>query len=511
MGGENLMAIDVGTGSVRCAVFDTSGNLVSFAIEPWDYESPPETFGLGKEFDCGELWKRITRLVREATKRGKISGENILGVSSTSQREGIVLLDGEGKELYGGPNIDVRGILVDSKVREVLTPEVQRITGHWPPSMFAPARLIWFRENKPEVYEKTAHLLMINDWVLYKLSGVYASEPTNAAESLLYDIRKMEWSEEIIERLQIPREILPEVHPAGTVVGEVTREASSATGLREGTPVITGGADTQCALLATGALDEGYICTIGGTTTPVQMVLSKPVIDAERRIWTGCHLVSDRWVIEGNCGIMGKVLEWFKNSIADAEAEEAVERGVDPYDVLSGWAAGAPPGAGGIRAFMGPQIMDFSKELSVPPSVIVFPSLMLNPEALSKRNMIRSILENMAFAVRANSEQIVEVSGVKFNVMRVTGGLSRSRTLLKILADTLGLPVETPKVKEGTSLGCAMCVAVGLGVYESFHEAAESMIAWDETIEPDDEVHQQYEAYYSEWKNLYPKVFNLQR
>ncbi|MHA1210738.1 MAG: FGGY family carbohydrate kinase [Candidatus Freyarchaeota archaeon] len=339
------MAIDVGTGSVRCAVFDTSGNLVSFAIEPWDYESPPETFGLGKEFDCGELWKRITRLVREAMKRGKISGENILGVSSTSQREGIVLLDGEGKELYGGPNIDVRGILVDSKVREVLTPEVQRITGHWPPSMFAPARLIWFRE----------------------------------------------WSEEIIERLQIPREILPEVHPAGTVVGEVTREASSATGLREGTPVITGGADTQCALLATGALDEGHICTIGGTTTPVQMVLSKPVIDAERRIWTGCHVVPDRWVIEGNCGIMGKVLEWFKNSIADAEAEEAVEKGVDPYDVLSGWAAGAPPGAGGIRAFMGPQIMDFSKELSVPPSVIVFPSLMLNPEALSKRNMIRSI------------------------------------------------------------------------------------------------------------------------
>ncbi|MFB0561057.1 MAG: FGGY-family carbohydrate kinase [Candidatus Lokiarchaeia archaeon] len=504
------MAIDVGTGSVRCAIFDIRGNLLSFAQEAWDYESPPETLGLGKEFDCGELWARIIRLIKEAMKKGKISKENVLGVSSTSQREAVVFLDKEGKELYGGPNIDIRGMLVDSKVQEMVQPEFQQITGHWPPSMFAPARMIWFKENKPEVYKKIAHILGINDWVLYKLSGVYSAEPTNAAESFFFDIRNMTWSDEIIESFQISPEILPEVYPSGTVVGEVTSEASEQTGLKKGTPVVAGGADTQCAVIAAGALDEGQIVTIAGTTTPIQMVISKPVIDPERKIWTDCHIVPKKWIVESNSGIMGRVIEWFKNWILDIGVDEAVKNKSNIYEALNKWASEAPPGASGVRASMGPQIMDFSEQLSVGPAVIVAPSLLLVGDAFSVKNMIRAIFENLAFAIRANSEQIVEVSKVKFDTMRITGGVSRNKTLLKILADCIGVPVITPKVKEGSSLGCAMCVAVGTGIYKNFDEAVKSMIVWDKKVEPDEEIHNQYEGYYAEWKNLYYKMLNLQ-
>ncbi|MGQ9722445.1 MAG: FGGY-family carbohydrate kinase [Candidatus Jordarchaeum sp.] len=511
MAGENLIAIDVGTGSVRCAVFDIRGNLIAFAQEAWDYESPPETFGIGKEFNCDQLWNRIIRLIKEAMKKGKLVKENILGVSSTSQREGAVFLDKEGKELYGGPNIDIRGMLVGGKVQEMVWPEFQKITGHWPPSMFAPARMIWFRENKPEVYKKIGHILMINDWVLYKLSGVYSSEPSNAAESFLFDIKNMTWSQEIIESFQISPEILPEVYPSGTVVGEVTSEVSNLTGLKKGTPVVSGGADTQCAVIAAGALNEGQICTIAGTTTPIQMVVSKPIIDPNRKIWTDCHVVPKRWIVESNSGIMGRVLEWFKNWILDLGLDEAVKNKSNIYELLNKWALEAPLGASGVRASMGPQIMDFSKELSVGPAVIIAPSLLLVGDALSMKNMIRAIFENLAFAIRANSEQIVEVSKIKFDTMRITGGVSKNKTLLKILADCLGLPVITPKVKEGSSLGCAMCVAVGTGVYGNFNEAVKSMITWDKTIEPDDAIHEQYEGIYSEWKNLYSKMLNLQK
>jgi autoinducer 2 (AI-2) kinase len=510
MAGENLLVIDVGTGSVRCAVFDIRGSLISFAQEAWDYETPPETLGIGKEFDCGQLWTRIIRLIKEAMKKGKVDKENVLGVSSTSQREAYVFLDKEGEELYGGPNIDIRGMLVDSKVQELVTPEFQQITGHWPPSMFAPARMIWFRENKPEVYEKIAHMININDWVLYKLSGVYSSEPSNAVESFLFDIGNKTWSEEIIESFQISPDILPEVYPSGAVVGEVTGEASNLTGLKKGTPVIAGGADTNCALVATGALEEGQICTIAGTTTPIQMVISKPVIDTERRIWTSCHIIPEKWVIESNSGIMGRILEWFKEKVIELGLKEAVRNKSKIYEVLNSWASEASPGADGTRVSMGPQIMDFSEAISIGPSVIFSPPLLLVPDALSPKNMIRAIFENMAFAIRANSDQVVEVSKIKFDTMRITGGVSRNKTLLKILADCLGLPVITPKVKEGSSLGCAMCAAVGAGIYKDFDEAVKSMIEWDEKLEPDDEIHNQYESYYAEWKNLYYKVLNLQ-
>ncbi len=510
MSGENLIAIDVGTGSVRCAVFDINGNLISFAQEPWDYETTPDTLGLGKEFDCGQLWARITRLIKEAMKKGKVSKENVIGVSSTSQRESYVFLNREGKELYGGPNIDIRGMLVESKLKELAPPEFQQITGHWPPAMFAPARIIWFKENKPEVYKKIAYMLALNDWVLYKLSGKYSSEPTNAAESFLFDIRNMTWSEEIIESFQIPPEILPEVYPSGAKVGEVTEEASNQTGLKKGTPVIAGGGDTSCALVATGALEEGQICAIGGTTTPIQMVISKPIFDTERRIWTSFHIIPDRWVMESNSGIMGRILEWFKNKVIELELKEAIRNKSKIYELLNSWASEASPGADGTRVSMGPQIMDFSEAISIGPTVIVSPPLLLVSDALDPKNMIRAIFENMAFAIRANSEQIVEVSRIKFETMRITGGLSRNKTMLKILADCLGLPVITPRVNEGSSLGCAMCAAVGAGIYKNFDEAVKSMIRWDETFEPDDAIHNQYEDFYSEWKNLYYKVLNLQ-
>ncbi|WXG39944.1 MAG: FGGY family carbohydrate kinase [Candidatus Freyarchaeum deiterrae] len=511
MVGENLIAIDVGTGSVRCAIFDTAGNLISFASQTWEYQTSPETFGIGKEFVCWELWDLIASLVREAMKKGKINKERVLGVSSTSQREGIILLDKEGKELCGGPNLDIRGVLVDSKVREMVRTDFQKITGHWPPSMFAPARIVWFRENQPQVYNKIAHMLMINDWVLYKLSGVYSSEHSNASESFLFDIRNMTWSDEIVESFQLSPEILPKVYPSGTVVGEVTSEVSSLTGLKKGTPVIAGGADTQCALVAAGALDEGQIGAIAGTTTPVQMILSKPIVDAERKIWTGCHIIPERWVIEGNCGIMGSVLESFKNWVISLEMKEVAGNQSSIYDMLNLWASEAPPGANGLRASLGPQIMDFSQEINVYPAAIVFPPLLLVSDALSMKNIIRSIFENFAFAIRANSERIVEVSKVKFDTMRVTGGLSRSKILLKILADTLGVSVTTPKVKEGSALGCAICAAVGAGIYKNFNEAVKSMIVWDEIFNPVDATYNLYQGYYSQWKDLYSKMLNLQK
>ncbi|MEM2146687.1 MAG: FGGY family carbohydrate kinase, partial [Candidatus Jordarchaeaceae archaeon] len=510
LGSETLLTIDVGTGSVRCAVFDIEGNLLSFAQESWGYETSPETFGIGKEFDCKQLWERIIRLIQMAMRKGKISKESVLGVSSTSQREGTILLDKQGKELYGGPNLDLRGILVNDKVKELMRSEFQQITGHWPPSMFAPARMLWFRENKPEMYKNFAHILMINDWVLYKLSEVYSSEPSNAAESFLFDIRNMTWSQEIIESFRFPPEIFPEVYPSGTIIGEVTSEVSNLTGLKQGTPVVVGGADTQCAMLAAGAVEEGQICTIAGTTAPIQMAISKPLFDSERKIWTSCHVVPKMWVVESNCGIMGSVLEWFVKYILDLDMK-AIKDKSNIYEVLNKWASEASPGSNGVRFSMGPQIMDFSKELTVNPIVITAPSLMLVSNSLSMKNLIRAIFENMAFAIRANSEQIKKVTKIDFDTMRITGGAARNKTLLKIISDCLGVPLTTPRVKESSSLGCAICVAVGTGVYKNFGEAAKSMIAWDEILKPDDIIHNQYEGYYQEWKNLYSKMLNPQK
>ncbi|MBM4432745.1 MAG: hypothetical protein FJ025_01935, partial [Chloroflexi bacterium] len=197
MPAKYVLAIDAGTSAVRCLVADFKGRIISLSHQKWGYRSPDDIAPLGKEFAPEEFWKIICDCVRQTLKKGDINSADIVGISATSQREGVVFLDKEGAELYTGPNVDLRaltdGISIDSKFGK----EVYRITGHLPSFLFAPAKLKWFQSNQPEIYKKIATVLSIDDWLIYRLSGERVCEVCSASEIGLIDIRQRRWSNKL--------------------------------------------------------------------------------------------------------------------------------------------------------------------------------------------------------------------------------------------------------------------------------------------------------------------------
>ncbi len=328
-----LMGIDVGTGGGRCFIFDLKGKEVASTYREWAYIYPPD-IPFAVEFDPNEMWATIEYCIHETLVKSKLSPNQIAGISTTSQREGIVLLNREGKEIYAAPNVDWRGFVEAEEIEKEHGKEIYKITGRWPVPLLAPCRLMWLRKHQLEKFRSINKLLMLSDWVLFKLTKQTVSDPSNASSSMIFDITKRRWSREVVEWLSIPSEILPEIHESGEPIGNVIKEVAASTGLKEGTPVITGGADTQCGLLGTAAVEEGQTTIVAGTTTPTQMVLNRPLVSEKAKTWTGAHATGNRWVLESNATLTGLPFRWFRDSIGDLEKAVAQVLKVDAYEII---------------------------------------------------------------------------------------------------------------------------------------------------------------------------------
>jgi autoinducer 2 (AI-2) kinase len=511
---EYLLGIDFGTSGGKCLITDLKGNEKARTFKEWWYQSPEEIKPYAKEFNADDFWRFISEAIRETFRKAKVPFDRVQAVSSSSLRQGIVLLDADGKELYAGPNIDARGALAQDKIMNTLGEQgIFDITGQGPTVICAPARLLWFKENKPEIYEKVKHMLMINDWILYRLSGVYSSEHSCASSSAMLDVEKREWSDKVCQELDLPNEILSNLHRSGEKIGEVTRQASRETGLAEGTAVVTGGGDSMLGLLGTGAVEDYDTTVIGGTTSMLQTVLSKPLVDAERRIPTGCHVIPGKWVIEANAGMTGKVYNWLKLALSKAMTtrESSDGSGELEFRKMDELAAQVPPGSDNMYAILGSEVMDLKKIETIRPGMFLFPPP-ANPMTVTPmdaRHMIRATIENMACALHGNKLVIEDIIKRKLEKLKVTGGLSKGKIWVQTLADVTGIPAETFKLKEGSLLGCAICAATGIGEYKSLEEAAKNMVQLEATLEPNKETREVYEGYYDRWRELYDKIVGL--
>ena len=490
------MVLDLGTGSLRAAVFDLEGRALGVAAEEW-MASAPEEEPLGYEFDPDRTWERLARAARTALSRAGVSPEAVLAISATSQRDGDVLLDEKGKELCCALNRDARGVMYGEEIADRLGEQVYHITGRWPLGLGMLGRLWWFRQRRPEVYGCIAQVLMISDWLIYRLCGVFRSEPTSASSSLLFDIRKHAWSVELAQALDLPPSVFPACVAPGSVAGPLRPQAAAELGLLEGIPVVVGAGDSQAAGLACGALEEGTAFAVAGTTLPVQMVLAEPLLDPQRRLHTGAYILPDRWVLESNGGLAGALYRWFAETFAGPAPD---------YARLEQEAAAAP--AGQVIAVLGPQVADFSRLRFPPPSLFRFPFLGALEEPVGRGGFARAILESMAYAVRGNLEQLEEVSGKSAEVLLLCGGLTRSATFTQIVADVCRRPVRVPALREASSLGAAICAVVGAGVYPTLREGAERMVRLEPEIMPGPQA-RRYRRPYARWRKLLETAYEL--
>ncbi|MFX0106921.1 MAG: FGGY family carbohydrate kinase, partial [Candidatus Hodarchaeota archaeon] len=392
-----VAAIDAGTTGVRCMVIEKNGEVLGLGRRSWGYETP-EFLEIAKEFNPSQFWKLICTVTKEAVKFSGIPSSKIESVATTSQRHGIVFLDSEGNELYSGPNIDARGAMSQYIIEEALGK---------PPMMYTPSRLAWFEEEEPEIHDAVTHVLPINDWITFRLSGEFVTEPASASATGLYDIKAQKWSEEILSALGIDRAILPSLGQAGEDVGIVTPKAAKECGLPEGLPVIQGGTDTHCALLAAQS-SPGDITVIAGSTTPVMLVLDRHICSAEQTLWSSSHMLSDMWTLESNAMLTGAYIEWIISLLCE-RSEDPDKCREKTFSSLPELLKDIPPGSNDTFAALGPSIMNANRMADIPLARFHFPQPALpQVRPLDSVSMIHAVLENIAFAVRGNIEQLQE-------------------------------------------------------------------------------------------------------
>ena len=492
MSGKYLIGLDVGGGGGRCLLVNTDTGETVSVFHAWTLPPDPQAGGFAFKLDTDAVWRVLGETTQEALKKAGAAPQEVAGVAATSMRHSLVAIDKKGKVLLATPNRDSRAVEQGMGLAVERGEELYRLTGHAPNPIFMAARLLWLRDTHPDKFRELHAALSISDWVGYMLTGELASEPAQAAESLLFDLKSRKWASTLIKSLGFPEKIFPSLKQAGSKLGKLTKDAAANLGLLPGIPVAVGGPDTQCGLLGAGVVSAGQIGVVAGTTTPVQMAVDHLIIDPEMRIWTGLHVIPGLYVLESNAGQMGSTLEWTA-CLMHADAP-------NPVAMLTAEAETSVPGAHGMHSTIGAAVFNASA-LEPPVDNLTFSSVIARLGEEGRADVARAVLEGMAYAVRANVEQILHISGGTLSDLWLSGGITRSAAWTEIISNVTNCNVHVSASAEATALGAAICAGVAAGLFPDLATGAKKLARISREHQPGADS-STYQALYADWQSL---------
>ena len=359
---------------------------------------------------------------------------------------------------------------------------------------------MWVKNNEPKVYEKCAHILLPKDYIRYKLTGEFATEVSDASGMQLLDVPKRQWSDFVLQKLEIDKALLGKVYESPEITGVINSYASDLTGLKAGTIVVGGAGDNAAAAVGTGVVRDGRAFTTIGTSGVVYAHTSKVAIDAKGRVHTFCSAVPGQWHIMGVTQGAGLSLRWFRDQFCKSEMKTAGLMGIDPYDLMLKEAEAIPIGANKLIYL--PYLMGERTPHLDPNARGVFFGL---SAIHTKNDMLRAILEGVSYSLKDCLEIFGEM-GISIDNMMTAGGGGKSALWRQMLADLYACPVNTILSKEGPALGAAMLAGVGGGIYKSVAEACDVVIKEDIIQKPIRQNTEEYNKYYQIYKELYPAL-----
>jgi autoinducer 2 (AI-2) kinase len=502
--GPYLLAVDAGTGSCRALLFTVAGEQAAVSLREWTHREPPDAPG-GQDFDVAANWLAICACIRDALRLAGATGADVAAVAATSMREGIVLYDASGAEIWACPNVDSRAAAEAAElIREGSAERIFAEAGDWV-SITSPARLRWLARHRPGIFGSVRGLGMLSDWIAYRLSGVQATEPSCGSSSGMFSLAGRTWSEPIAAICGIDVTALPPVADPGTVIGAVTAQAAEQTGLRAGTPVVAGGADTQLGLLGAG-VRAGEFTVLAGTFWQNTVLVDKPLVDPRIRLRTLCHVTPGEWMLEGIGFYCGMAMRWYRDAFCDAEVSAARSRGVDPYVVMEEAAARMPAGSNGVVAILS-NLMNARRWVHASPAFLQFD--LGDPAGSGRAACVRAIEEAAAYVVRGHLAVITELTSARVTGLTFSGGAAKGALWPQIIADVLGLPVSVPAVTESSALGAALCAGRGAGLYASLTELEGELRKRAATFEPDPAAVAAYHDSFAAWQQIYPRMLAL--
>ncbi|HEX5329346.1 autoinducer-2 kinase [Sulfuricurvum sp.] len=493
-----FLVIDAGTGSIRSIIFDTLGNQVAIAQYEWEHIAEAGVAG-SMGFDFVRGWELAKRCIRESISTANISALEIAAVSASSMREGIVVYDSEKREIWGVANVDGRSgeeVSYLKKTFPSLESESYAISGQTFALSAAP-RLLWLKNNRPSLYEKARYFTMISDWILFKLSGELASEPSNAGTAGAFSLQRRDWNKQEFVQCGLKDMFVP-IRESGEDLGHISAEASRETGLSRETLVVMGGGDVQIGTAGLGASSLGDAVVLGGSFwQQVVNIPSTAVLSNEMLLRVNPHVVRGMSQAEGITFFTGLVMRWFRNTFGCGKS----------YAELEAMASHVPLGSYGITPIFSDR-MNYGEWIHASPSFI---GLGLDESKYNVASMFRSLEENACIVSAINLENIKSFSGVSPSSITFASGAANGTLWSQILADVTGIEVRVPIVKEATALGVAMACGIGAGVYKSFEEAGRNIVKIERTYEPNMVNHAQYGEIKEKWLKVYSKHMELVR
>ncbi|MFB6150731.1 MAG: FGGY-family carbohydrate kinase [Haloarculaceae archaeon] len=499
MNGEYLLGTDIGTHGTKTVLVSSEGEVLGSGQADYEVEQPEPSWAQ----QWPDVWVEATYdSVRDAVESADVDPAEVRGISISSLYGGAgVPIDDDGEPLY--PCLiwmDRRATDQVEWVEEnVDLDRLFEITGNYVDSYFGYTKILWLRDEEPEVFEATENFVPPNNYVEYVMTGELAVDYSSAGNvGGVFDIEALEWSEEACEMLGVPVEKFPErLVPSEEVVGDLTAEAAERCGLEAGTPVLAGGVDAPMATLAAGAFERGDNVSMMGTSTcwgtihdgdglAKELVSMPHVANCEEKVYTF-----------GGSATTGGLIEWFKDEFGTAEEQAAELAEVDVFELLNMKAEEVPPGSEGLVAL--PYFKGERSPIWDPDSRGMFMGLTLYHE---KKHLYRALMEAGGYSLRHNVEVAKDIGIPLDDETSVVGGVSNSELWMEILSDVTGRRMTVPAGGVGAPLGDALLVGVGTGLFDDY-DAIREWTATGEVYTPDDEHTETYDEYYEIYKELY--------
>jgi xylulokinase len=493
----HLLSIDAGTTSMKVGVFSEDGTTLGVV----SHEYAPETPAADRvEMPAERYWEAVVAATERAIDQSGIRRADVSAIGVSSQGETVIPVADDGTPI--GPAI----VWLDNRA----TAEADELAAYFDPvtvyaatgvpainPTWTASKILWWKHHDPEVFERAARFLLVEDLILHRLTDRFVTEGSVQSSSLLFDIRSHDWWQPMLDRLELSPKRLPELTSPGSAVGTLGRDAAEALRLPRSVVVVAAGMDQGAGAVGVGNVEPGFVSESTGGALALHASVHRPDGDRTRQTPVYVHSAPDRYLYCPVCPTGGMVLTWFRDRFGGEEMTRAATEGLDAYDLLTELAATAPPGSKGLT--MLPHLTGaFSPEYE-PSARGGFYGFTL---AHDKADFVRAILEGVAYMLRRNLELLAS-AGAQADELHSTGGGARSDLWCQIKADVCGMPIVRLEGEDAAVRGDAMLAGVAVGVFSDLADARTAMVSSDARFLPNPAAQPAYEQGYRRYCELF--------
>lgn len=495
-----LLGIDIGTSSCKVALFTENGEAVEQSSKSYPIFRPQKGW---VEQNPEDWWYAVCEAIKELLNNSKVRPEKIAGIGVDGQSWSAIPISREGNLLRNTPiwmDTRAQGVCDDLK-RTIGEETLFNVSGNPIQPTYTLPKVLWYRDQLPDLYKQTDKILQSNSYIVYKLTGEVTQDLSQGYGYQCFDMRKGAWDNYLCKEMNLRTDILPEIVPCDEIVGQVTKEAAAQSGLTLGIPVVAGGLDSACGALGVGVINHGETQEQGGQAGGMSICTKD--YRADRRLILSYHVTAENWLLQGGTVGGGGVLKWFEENFGQEERMTADQKGTTSFDEMTLQAENIDPGSEGV-VFL-PYMAGERSPIWNPKAKGLYYGL---DYSKTKGHMIRASMEGVAFSLKHNLA-IAEQAGAQVNRLRAMGGSANSPLWTQIKSDVTNNPIDILNSDTATTLGAAMLAGVAVGIYKNYEDAVSKTVQIRKSYHPNKENLKIYNKNYQLYLKLYEQLKEL--